>query len=58
MKLLEIQIKLKVKGDTDDPETLEADIREELQGLLESDEALEYEVLNDEDEEEEEELDE
>lgn len=56
MQKLKVTLKLEMKSDPEDPEMLEADIREELRALAEEEGELVYsfvEMDGDEDEEEE-----
>lgn len=56
MKKLEITIKLKIKGDPEDTDTVREDVYEYLQELMEEGE-LAYEINYDEDEDEDEDAD-
>lgn len=54
MKKLKIAVEVYVKSDEDDEEMLKQDVYEHIQGLIDEDD-LEFEVVHDEDSEDEEE---
>lgn len=57
MKKVKVVLELELKTDPEDDEQLQADLREELQGLLDDEDEIDVKVIDEEEDEEEEDED-